>query len=51
MTAKLLSYEELLSAKNDEISKFKKELGQAKAKVAEISSEGDTIAILRAQVS
>lgn len=49
-TAKLMSYEELLAAKNDELSKFKKELGQAKASLAERTSESETIAILRAQV-
>lgn len=49
-TAKLMSYEELLAAKNDEISKMKKELGQAKASLAERTSESETIAILRAQV-
>ena len=50
-TAKLMSYEELLAAKNDDISKMKKELGQAKANLAERTSESETIAILRAQVS
>lgn len=49
-TAKLMSYEELLAAKNDELSKLKKELGQAKASLAERTSESETIAILRAQV-
>ncbi|XP_018009461.1 optineurin isoform X2 [Hyalella azteca] len=50
VTAKLLSYEELLSAKNDELAKLKKDCGQAKAKLAEFQSEGETISILRAQV-
>ncbi|XP_045127790.1 optineurin-like isoform X3 [Portunus trituberculatus] len=49
-TAKLMSYEELLATKNDEISRMKKELGQAKAALAERTSESETIAILRAQV-
>ncbi|CAL4196576.1 unnamed protein product [Meganyctiphanes norvegica] len=49
-TAKLVSYEELLSAKNEEISRLKKDLGKAKANLSEMSSEGETIAILRAQV-
>ncbi|XP_042885077.1 optineurin-like isoform X2 [Penaeus japonicus] len=49
-TAKLMSYEELLAAKNDELSRLKKDLGQAKASLAERASEGETIAILRAQV-
>ncbi|XP_071530040.1 optineurin-like [Panulirus ornatus] len=49
-TAKLMSYEELLAAKNDELSRIKKELGQAKATLAERTSESETIAILRAQV-
>lgn len=49
-TAKLMSYEELLAAKNDDLSKFKKELGQTKAALAERTSESETIAILRAQV-
>ncbi|KAK8736239.1 hypothetical protein OTU49_004885 [Cherax quadricarinatus] len=49
-TAKLMSYEELLAAKNDELSKIKKELGQTKAALAERTSESETIAILRAQV-
>lgn len=49
-TAKLMSYEELLAAKNDELSKLKKDLGQAKASLAERTSESETIAILRAQV-
>ncbi|KAG0712735.1 Optineurin [Chionoecetes opilio] len=49
-TAKLLSYEELLAAKNDEISKMKRQVGQAKAALAERASESETIAILRAQV-
>ncbi|XP_063867577.1 optineurin-like [Scylla paramamosain] len=49
-TAKLMSYEELLATKNDEISRMKKELGQAKATLAERTSESETIAILRAQV-
>ncbi|KAK7076018.1 hypothetical protein SK128_020008 [Halocaridina rubra] len=49
-TAKLMSYEELLSAKNEELSRVKKELGQTKANLAERMSEGETIAILRAQV-
>ena len=51
VTAKLLSYEELLTAKNEEIAKLKKESGTAKARLAEVQSEGETIAILRAQVS
>lgn len=50
-TAKLMSYEELLAAKNDELSRIKKELGQAKATLAERTSESETIAILRAQVN
>ncbi|KAF2346538.1 NF-kappa-B essential modulator NEMO CC2-LZ domain [Trinorchestia longiramus] len=50
VTAKLLSYEELLSAKNDELAKLKKESGQAKARLAELQSEGETLSILRAQV-
>ena len=50
VTAKLLSYEELLTAKNEELSKLKKESGQAKARLSEMQSEGETIAILRAQV-
>lgn len=45
-----MSYEELLATKNDEISRMKKELGQAKATLAERTSESETIAILRAQV-
>jgi len=45
-----LSYEELLSAKNEEIGKLKKESGVAKAKLAECQNEGDTVAVLRAQV-
>lgn len=45
-----MSYEELLAAKNDELSRLKKDLGQAKASLAERASEGETIAILRAQV-
>ncbi|XP_064119559.1 optineurin-like isoform X2 [Macrobrachium nipponense] len=49
-TAKLMSYEELLAAKNEELSRIKKELGQTKATLAERASEGETIAILRAQV-
>lgn len=49
-TAKLVSYEELLSSKNEEIARLKKELGKAKANISEMSSEGETIAILRAQV-
>ncbi|KAF2355715.1 hypothetical protein FHG87_013526, partial [Trinorchestia longiramus] len=49
VTAKLLSYEELLSAKNDELAKLKKESGQAKARLAELQSEGETLSILRAQ--
>ncbi|XP_069183029.1 optineurin isoform X2 [Procambarus clarkii] len=49
-TAKLMSYEELLAAKNDELSRIKKELGQTKANLAERTSESETIAILRAQV-
>ena len=51
VTAKLLSYEELLSAKNEELMRLKKECGQAKAKVAESENEGETLAVLRAQVS
>lgn len=50
MTAKMLSYEELLAAKNEELAKLKKESGQVKARLAEMQSEGETIAILRAQV-
>uniref|UniRef100_A0A2P2HZF1 Optineurin-like n=1 Tax=Hirondellea gigas TaxID=1518452 RepID=A0A2P2HZF1_9CRUS len=50
VTAKLLSYEELLAAKNEELAKLKKESGQAKAKLLEVQSESETIAILRAQV-
>ncbi|KAK4299465.1 hypothetical protein Pmani_028250 [Petrolisthes manimaculis] len=49
-TAKLMSYEELLAAKNDDLSKLKKELGQTKAALTERTSESETIAILRAQV-
>ncbi|KAG7174452.1 optineurin-like [Homarus americanus] len=49
-TAKLMSYEELLAAKNDELSKIKKDLGQAKATLTERTSEGEINAILRAQV-
>lgn len=49
-TAKLVSYEELLSSKNEEIARLKKELGRTKANLSEMSSEGETIAILRAQV-
>ncbi|XP_068241908.1 optineurin-like [Palaemon carinicauda] len=49
-TAKLMSYEELLAAKNEELSRIKKELGKTKASLTERTSEGETIAILRAQV-
>lgn len=49
-TAKLVSYEELLASKNEEIARLKKELGRTKANLSEMSSEGETIAILRAQV-
>lgn len=50
-TAKIISYEELLGTKNDEIARLKKDLGQTKAQLAEFQSEGETIAVLRAQVS
>lgn len=50
VTAKLLSYEELLSAKNEELAKLKKESGIAKAKLAEVQNEGEQVAVLRAQV-
>ncbi|XP_076067337.1 uncharacterized protein LOC143040321 isoform X2 [Oratosquilla oratoria] len=49
-TAKLVSYEELLSSKNEELAKLKKDLGQTKAQLLELHSESDTIAILKAQV-
>ncbi|KAL7641583.1 UNVERIFIED_CONTAM: hypothetical protein RMT77_007456 [Armadillidium vulgare] len=49
-TAKLISYEELVGSKNEEIARLKKDLGQTKAQLMEMKSEGETIAVLRAQV-